>query len=175
MIRTHHADITRYPWKDRKLIMNFTIFNVSSKSSNFPGNQIYIYIYILKIQIFGLVFFFVRVLDHLANKNMTDFWRLWFLDSRTLPCLYSSRSYSTTKKFLGSLRVWWNCVLSSHIHDGPYHEFNERTPPWMWEKRIPFSVLREYLRITLNNYVKLEGSKRFCRETYKTLIQNLAL
>ena len=38
-----------------------------------------------------------------------------------------------TGKFLGTPRVWRNGASSSHIHGGPYHEFNEQTRPWMWD------------------------------------------
>ena len=32
-------------------------------------------------------------------------------------------------KYLGASGVRRNGTPSSHIHDGPHHEFNERTPP----------------------------------------------
>ena len=59
-------------------------------------------------------------------------------------------------KYLGTPRAWRNDTPSSHIYDGPHNEFNERTPPWMWEEGTPFFILREYLRIT--HYAKPESS-----------------
>ena len=53
-----------------------------------------------------------------------------------------------------------NGALFSHIHGGPYHKFNERTPSWIWEEWASFSILREYLRITR----VYETSKSFCTE-----------
>ena len=51
-------------------------------------------------------------------------------------------------KFLGTPKVQRNSAPSSHIHGGPHNQFNEQTLPWMWEERISFSILWEYLRIT---------------------------
>ena len=51
-------------------------------------------------------------------------------------------------KYLDTPGTRRNGAPSSHIHGGPHHEFNEQTPPWMWEEGALFSILREYLRIT---------------------------
>ena len=52
-------------------------------------------------------------------------------------------------KFLGTPKAWINGISFSHIYGGgPYYEFNEWIPPWMWKEGVSFSVLHEYLRIT---------------------------
>ena len=51
-------------------------------------------------------------------------------------------------KFLGTPKAWINGISFSHICGGPYYEFNEWIPPWMWKEGVSFSVLHEYLRIT---------------------------
>lgn len=56
-------------------------------------------------------------------------------------------------KFLGTPGIWRNGPSSSHIHDRLYHKFNKRTPPGMWGKRAPFSILWKYLKITRQNVV----------------------
>ena len=51
-------------------------------------------------------------------------------------------------KFLGTSEIWRNDILFSHVHNKPYHEFNEWILSWIWKEEVPFSILREYLRIT---------------------------
>ena len=56
-------------------------------------------------------------------------------------------------QYLGTPGAWINGTFSSHIHGELHHEFNKRTPPWMWEEGAPFSIFWEYLRITLLNII----------------------
>ena len=97
-----------------------------------------------------------------ASINQPKFQLVWII------CIWSTghviwKGNFRKGKFLGTLGVRRNGVLFFHIHGGPYHEFNERIISWIWEERAQFSILREYLRITLfeKSFFLLGESRNF--------------
>lgn len=117
----------------------------------------YVLSYLIKshcilLKIRNIVFIKILLCDHmyLCFINMI-MWHV-FIGECKLKSFYQIWWFGiflTEGIYLSTLKVYWNNASSFHIHGRIYHEFNKWIILWMWEDEALFTILREYLQITL--------------------------